>query len=241
MQLKKKDPQRFAGVRGTLADLIRVPAELAVAMEIALGAAIQNIVTRDQDCARELIEILRREQKGRATFLPMDRVSSGVNADRARVLAMDGVIGFANELIGYDKAYENIISRQLGNVVVTEDFDSAAAVARRFGATLRVVTKKGDIFNIGGSITGGSTMKAGNILSRKGEMDSLTGELQKRQQAAEASQKETAALTARRQECNRRQEESWRPPGMKGWPSGAWGRNTNATRRCLYCSRRKRS
>lgn len=208
MQLKKKDPQRFAGVHGTLADLIRVPAELAVAMEIALGAAIQNIVTRDQDCARELIEILRREQKGRATFLPMDRVSGrGMNADRARVLAMDGVIGFANELIGYDKAYENIISRQLGNVVVTEDFDSAAAVARRFGATLRVVTKKGDIFNIGGSITGGSTMKAGNILSRKGEMDSLAGELQKRQQAAEAIQKETAALTARRQECNRRQEE----------------------------------
>ena len=208
MQMKKADPHRFAKVRGTLSDLITVPEELAVAMEIALGPAVQNIVTEDQDCARQVIDILRREQKGRATFLPMDRVSGrGEIRDRQKILALPGIRGFAHELIGYDRQYKEIISRQLGNVLVAEDFDSAAEAARQYGNTLRVVTLKGDIFNIGGSITGGSTMKAGNILGRKGEIDSLTRALAQRQRENEQAQKETEALTARRQEMNQRLEE----------------------------------
>lgn len=208
MQLKAADSARYAKVRGTLADLITVPEGLAVALEIALGASIQNIVTDDTATARSLIEYLRREQKGRATFMPMDQVNAREAVREAKqIKAMPGVLGLADELVGYKKEYKNIISRQLGNVVVTEDFDSATEVAHRYGANLRVVTLKGDIFNIGGSITGGSTMKAGNILSRKGEMDTLSGKIAAMQAETDAFQKKIDAMTAERRAMTARLDE----------------------------------
>ena len=144
-------------------------------MEIALGPAIQNIITEDQECAKALIEYLRSRNGGRATFQPLDTVTGRAPfAGAQKVKAMPGVLGFANELVQYHEQYGAILSRLLGYVVVAEDFDTAAAISKEYGNVLRVVTLKGDIFNIGGSITGGSTgNRAGNILSRKGELDTL--------------------------------------------------------------------
>ncbi len=202
MSLAKSD-SRFRGVRGTVSDLIRVPAELGAAIEAALGNSVQDVVTEDLATAKGLIEYLRREQKGRVTFLPLDRVEGRANDSlRGKVLKEAGVRGFAHELIGYDRAYVGIANRLLGNVVVAEDFDSAADVAKKYGSDLRVVTLKGDLFNIGGAVTGGSTQKGGGILSRKGEAESLTKLRREQEQSVETLRREAEALTSARQEKN---------------------------------------
>ena len=114
--------------------------------------------------------------------MPLDFVTErSTFANEAAVKAMPGVIGFGYELVSYAPEYRKIMTRQLGNVVVAEDFDSASQVARRFKNSLRVVTLKGDIFNTGGSITGGSQQSRGHgILSRKGEIDELKRQLEQK-------------------------------------------------------------
>lgn len=208
MQLKAAQPERYTGVLGTVADLIRVPEHLSTAVEIALGGAVQNIVTETQQTAKVLIEYLRARKGGRATFQPLDCVSARAVSKNPRVLAMPGVIGYAHELIQYDEAYRNIFSRLLGNVVVAEDFDRAAAVSRQFGASLRVVTLKGDLFNTGGSITGGSTGgKTATILNRKGELDTLEKQLSALRENGRRWMDETAALAQKRQQMTQQMSE----------------------------------
>lgn len=209
MQLKKQDPRRYGRIHGTLSDVIQVPSEYALAVEIALGAAIQNIIVEDTACAKELIGVLRESKKGRATFLPLDSVTArSPFQNEAAVKDMPGVIGFGHELIRYDSAYRNIISRQLSNVVVAQDFDSASKVSRRYGNALRVVTLRGDIFNIGGSITGGSTgSKSGGILSRKGEIEKLKESLSAKREEGRALQGEISRLSQEHQQLSRRQKE----------------------------------
>ncbi len=202
MQLKKQNPQQFQAVHGTLADVIQVPTAYALAIEIALGAAIQNIIVDRADDAKDLIEILRRSKKGRATFLPLDFVTErSTFANEAAVKAMPGVIGFGYELVSYAPEYRKIMTRQLGNVVVAEDFDSASQVARRFKNSLRVVTLKGDIFNTGGSITGGSQQSRGHgILSRKGEIDELKRQLEQKRAQGRMVQETLSGYSKTRQE-----------------------------------------
>lgn len=205
MQLKKQDAKRYSVIHGTLADVIRVPGEYTLAIEIALGAAIQNIIVTDTKAAKELIEVLRTNKKGRATFLPLDSVTARSPVQNQNAIkGMRGVLGFADELIQYASLYQKIISRQLSNVVIAEDFDSASQVSRRYGNAVRVVTLKGDIFNIGGSITGGSTTaKAGGILSRKGEIERLLAELSAKREEGKALQEEVSALSEKRQAISR--------------------------------------
>ena len=209
MQLKKQDPKRYGRIHGTLADVIRVPSEYALAIEIALGAAIQNIIVEDTECAKELINVLREGKKGRATFLPLDSVTArGAFQNEEAVKDMYGVIGFGHELIHYDQTYDKIISRQLSNVVVAKDFDSASKVSRRYGNALRVVTLKGDIFNIGGSITGGSTgAKSGGILGRKGEIEKLQTQLSEKREEGRLLQVEVSKMSQQRQQLSRQQDE----------------------------------
>ncbi|MBO6158404.1 MAG: chromosome segregation protein SMC [Firmicutes bacterium] len=175
-------PQARLGsaIHGTLADLIHVPSKLTVAIDVALGAGLQNIVVDNTQGAKGLIEYLRQGHIGRATFLPLDSVKarSRVNGEDA-IKRMEGVIGFADELIETKDIYKGILSRTLGNVVVAADFDSASRVSKAYGNAVRVVTLSGDLFNIGGSITGGSlnAQKSG-ILSRKAEEEELSSNLQ---------------------------------------------------------------
>ncbi len=200
MQRTQMNPEQYRGVLGTVADVIQVPARLSTAIEIALGGAVQNIITDTQQTAKELIEYLRGKKAGRATFLPLDQVHGREVRREEQMLNMPGVIGYANELIGYDIRYQKIFSRLLGNVVVAENFDYASAVANRYGQYLRVVTLKGDIFNIGGAITGGSTGgKTATILNRKGELDTLHKELAAAQEEGRQCEKAAAELAAQRQ------------------------------------------
>lgn len=215
MQQKQANPQNHEGILGTVADLIQVPHHLATAMEIALGGAVQNIVTDSLRTAQYWIEALRERKAGRATFQPLDRVQARDVRREERLLGMPGVLGYAPELIGYDGKYRAIISRLLGNVVIAQDFQSAAAVAAAYGQYLRVVTLKGDIFNIGGSITGGSTGgKNASILNRKGELSQLEERLEEARQTGRRYMEETVALgetrrqkTAEMEDLSSRREE----------------------------------
>ncbi len=206
MQQKQQDLQHGDGILGTVADLIQVPPYLATALEIALGGAVQNIVTDHLQTAQYWIEA-RARKAGRATFQPLDRVQGREIRRDEKLLAMPGVMGYAPELIGFDPRYGAIISRLLGNVVIAQDFKSAAAVARSYGQYLRVVTLKGDIFNIGGSITGGSTGgKNASILNRKGELSEQEARLDVARKTGLRLMQEVAGLSEERQQKSREME-----------------------------------
>ncbi len=192
-----KQSSRYGSrIRGTLGDILRIKEEYVTAMEMVLGQAVQNIVVEDTDTAKSLVEMLRRENIGRATFLPVDSVIGRAHSAKDdQIRRMDGVIGFADELVETDPIYRKIVQRQLGNVVVARTFQNARNVSRVHGNAVRVVTLEGDIFNIGGSITGGSVNKKGSgLLSRKKEIDEVSEKLQSLREQADTVQKTLSSL-----------------------------------------------
>ena len=171
------DSSLAKGVYGVLANLIQVDKKYEIAIEMSLGGAIQNIVTASEDEAKKLVNYLRENNLGRASFLPITSVRgtrlSGVNTKR-----INGIIGLASDLIKYDKKYDGIILSLLGKTVIVEDIDSAVALAKQNGYKFRIVTLKGDIINPSGAISGGSTPnKTVSILGRGKEIKSLEEEL----------------------------------------------------------------
>ncbi|MBQ7059124.1 MAG: chromosome segregation protein SMC [Firmicutes bacterium] len=202
MKLKRgtagsREARLGSAIHGTIADIIEVDKRYTVAMDVALGAGLQNVIVDNTSGVRSLIDYLREKRIGRATFMPLDQVTARNPFQKeAEVLSMPGVIGFADSLVGVKEIYRKVISRQLGGVVVCENFDSASAVSRRFGNSLRVVTLDGDIFNIGGSITGGSNhQQKSGILGRKAEMDELKGTLKEKRQEADQIYKKTREIS----------------------------------------------
>ncbi|MBA3708789.1 MAG: chromosome segregation protein SMC, partial [Planctomycetes bacterium] len=166
---------RFPGIIGMVADLCRVPDGYVVAIETALGGQAQNIVTETQEAARDAIAFLKRERRGRATFLPLDDIQGGerVNGD---LLREPGVVGIASRLIDFDKKYQNAIEFLLGNVLVVETLDHGIAIRRSRRASCRMVTLEGDVIAPGGAMTGGRQQgsEAGGIVSRKNEIAKLS-------------------------------------------------------------------
>ena len=165
------------GVHGVLANLISVESEYETAIEMALGTQIQNIVTDTEEEAKKLVNYLRDNKLGRASFLPISSVKgqklTGVNYRR-----IDGVIGIASELISYDRKYEGIILDLLGRTVVVDDIDNGIKLAKQNHYKFRIVTLKGDIINPSGAISGGSVApKTVSILGREKEIKSLEKEL----------------------------------------------------------------
>lgn len=166
------------GVDGVLANLISVPKEYQVAIEMALGATLQNIVTETEDEAKKLIEFLRENNLGRASFLPISSVK-GKKLEKLITSGMSGVVGIASTLIKTDKKYEGIILNLLGRTVVVEDMDTAIALARQNSYGFKIVTLAGDIVTPNGAISGGSvTKKSSNIIGRKAEIKQLEKEIE---------------------------------------------------------------
>lgn len=196
MTMVRDHESDYPGVHGTIAELISVPQKYATAIDIALGNAVQDIVVDTQATAKELIEYLHTNHAGRATFLPISEVRQRGNYD-AEIVKTDGILGYAHELIDYDESYAAIFSRLLGNVILAKDYDVAAKAARKYGKDYRFVTLRGDLFNIGGSITGGTqNQKSSTIMDRKGEMDALKSQLKE----ANQQMKELEALANRLEE-----------------------------------------
>ncbi len=194
------------GLPGTFASLIRVPPELDRAMETALGAKVQNVVSRTWDDARMAIQWLKDHHAGRATFLPLDNLRP---ASPLRIPESPGVVGLASDLVSYDdQALEPAVRLLLGRVVVVEDLDAARALHRRMRGGFQIVTLAGEILRSGGSVTGGRKRKQGpgsDLLARERERRRLPEKVAALEQEAQELREGLGMAQERRQTLNQAQ------------------------------------
>ena len=169
MEQKAKHP----GLLGVVSDLIQVEKKYETAIETALGGNIQNIVTEDEETAKQMISYLKQNRFGRATFLPLTSVNGKGNFKNLDALQEKGVMGLAHTLVKTDAKYEGVIAYLLGRVVVTEHIDAAVALARKYRYSLHIVTLEGEYLSPGGSLTGGAFKNSSNLLARKREIEEL--------------------------------------------------------------------
>ena len=195
--MERKDTH--PGIVGVVADIISVKKEYEVAVETALGGSIQNIVTKDEKTAKDLIAYLKKNRYGRATFLPLTNISSRNKTYDAAVFKEPGVIGLASELVDADDAYNDLIGYLLGRFVLVDHIDNATALARKYRYTLRIVTKEGELINPGGSLSGGAYKNNSNLLGRRREMETLEQNLREIQKEQEAKALRIAELEKEKQ------------------------------------------
>ena len=197
-------------VRGVVARLMQVPKELETAIDMVLGGALQNIVTEDEEAAKRLIDYLRNNRLGRATFLPMTSVKSRVltNEER-RLLSMPGCLGVASELVSYAPEYRGVMENLLGRTVIAEDLDSGIPIMREGRHAFRLVTLAGDVMHSGGSMTGGTAQKSAvSLLGREREIKELREKLTAGRQELDALRDELNALQFRREDMKRLRNEA---------------------------------
>lgn len=187
---------------GVVANLIKVPEKYQVAIETSLGNAVQNIVTSDENDAKNLVAYLKENRYGRATFLPITSMKPrNLDAESKKLLSTSGVFGVACELIEYDKKLENVFRSLLGGTVIVDTLDTAVKLAQSSRFSFKIVSLEGDIVNPQGSITGGSKKaEINNILGREKEIATLQTEIDKKQ-------KRLKDLTLENQELNKQIEE----------------------------------
>lgn len=194
--MKQAGAGDLRGVIGPVSALIRTENRYSTAVEIALGAAIQNIVVQDETAAKRAIALLKERGAGRATFLPLTNIRANPIRE-SDLAARGGYVGLASELVQCEERYRAVMDSLLGRTIVAEDIDAAAAIAKAYGYRYRVVTLDGQVVNAGGSLTGGSVNKNASILSRRGEIDALTAEAKK--YAAQVEELETQLTELRRE------------------------------------------
>lgn len=170
--MKESNRGLLHGVHGPVSRLIQVPQEYTVAIEIALGAAMQNIVVGTEEDAKAAINLLKQRDGGRATFLPLTSIRGNAITEKG-LDDCPGYVGLASELCTCEKQYEGVLKSLLGRIAVAEDLDSAVAIARRFSYRFRIVTLDGQVVNAGGSLTGGSLAKNSGLLSRASEIERI--------------------------------------------------------------------
>lgn len=170
---------RIRGIHGVVADLITVSKKYEVAIETALGGSIQNVVTDSDQTAKQLIEYLKKNKYGRATFLPLTSIGNKNGFNQEKALNEPGVLGLANSLVEADSQYEGLMNYLLGRVVVVDTIDHAIALAKKFQYSLRIVTLEGELLSAGGSMTGGAFKNTSNLLGRKREMEELEAACEK--------------------------------------------------------------
>jgi len=197
MRAKTHDPDQFQGVCGVVAELLTTDAEYELAIEVALGSAIQNVITETAEDAQNGITFLKKHRAGRVTFLPLDMLRGrGFNDDA--LLEQPGVIGIAEELIDYDRKYETAMRHLLGNTLVIADLDAAIALTRRYRPTARLVTLDGEVINTSGAITGGQmNQKQGGLLARARELETLEDEIGKLTQNSNRKNEKRKAYAAK--------------------------------------------
>ena len=197
MQAKTHYPDQFQGVCGVVAELLTTDTEFEVAIEVALGSAIQNVITETAEDAQNGIAFLKKHRAGRVTFLPLD-ILRGRRFDDEALLDQPGVIGIAEELIDYDLKYEIAMQHLLGNTLVVEDLDAAIALTRQFRLSARLVTLDGEVINTSGAITGGQTnQKQSGLLGRARELDVLENEIGKLTQSSNRKVEKRKAYAAK--------------------------------------------
>ncbi len=176
--MKQSQANALPGIHGTLSQLISVNNEYSVAIEVALGAAMQNIVTSSESDAKKAILFLKQNNQGRATFLPISAIKPRFMEEKD----LDDNFGFidiASNLVDCDSQYKDIISNLLGRVMIVEDIDCAIGIAKRYKNRYKIVTLDGQVMNPGGSMTGGSKAKGAGVLSRANLIEELNAEADK--------------------------------------------------------------
>ena len=177
------------GMHGVLANIIEVPEKYQTAIEMCLGVSLQNIVTETEEDAKRLVEHLRKNNLGRASFLPITSVH-GKKLDKIKGKET-GIIGIASDLIKYSKKYEQIVTNLLGRTVIVDNMDTAIKVAKQNSYTFRIITLEGDIINPSGAITGGSVAKKTvNILGRGREIEKLQKDIKALEEKIEKCENE---------------------------------------------------
>ena len=189
----EKNSQLKKNIVGVVASLIKVPEKFETAIEVALGGAVQNVVTFDEDGAKDLIKFLKDNSFGRATFLPITSMKRR-DLDKRLISGKAGCFGIASDLISYDKKIDNVISNLLGSTVIVDTLFTAVNLAKSCGYSFRIVTIDGDIVNPQGSLTGGSKKaESSNLIGREREIETLGKEiirLNERRESIETELKE---------------------------------------------------
>ncbi|MBR4359321.1 MAG: chromosome segregation protein SMC [Clostridia bacterium] len=197
-------------VRGVVARLMQVPKELETAIDMVLGGALQNIITEDEEAAKRLIDYLRVNRLGRATFLPMTSVTSRVlTRDERRLLSMPGCLGVASELISYAPEYRGVMENLLGRTVIARDLDSGIPIMRAGHHAFRLVTLSGDVMHSGGSMTGGTAQKSAvSLLGREREMKELQKNLEGERKDLAALRDQLTHMQSQREDLKRLRNEA---------------------------------
>ncbi|SHJ05056.1 chromosome segregation protein SMC [Lutispora thermophila] len=174
----QNEKNNLPGFRGAVGEVISVDAEYAIAIEVALGSSVQNIITNNEEDAKIIIEFLKKNRLGRATFLPISSIKGKtLNSSERKYLDMPGVIGIAADMVRYEKEYKDIIYHLLGRILVVDNMDTAVKLAKSTNYSYRIVTLEGELISPGGAITGGSLGSIGsNIITRKSQIAELKGD-----------------------------------------------------------------
>ena len=213
------------GIHGPVASLMKTDGKYSLAIEIALGAGLQNIVVDREEDAKSAIAFLKQRDGGRATFLPL----TAIRGDELRERGVEqefGFVGVASRLVRFDPKYTHIFDSLLGRTVIAEDLDCGIAMARKYHNAFRIVTLDGQVINRGGSMTGGSTSRSAGVLSRAAELERLNGraadmhrKLEEAKAAEEASRRELDAaqyeLTTAQAQRRAAEDEVLRLQGVK--------------------------
>ncbi|MDE5965524.1 MAG: chromosome segregation protein SMC, partial [Lachnospiraceae bacterium] len=198
--------EKNSKIIGVVADIIEVKKEYEIAVETALGGSIQNIVTEDEETAKQMIRYLKDNRFGRATFLPLTNLH-GSGFSKPEALKEEGVIGLASTLVDVKDKYRPVAESLLGRILVVDHIDHALAVAKKYRHSLRIVTTGGELLNPGGSMTGGAYKNSSNLLGRKRELDEIGEKVNALKLACIEAQKKDEKLQAERAELKAKKEE----------------------------------
>lgn len=195
MESIQKEKIASASDTKVLGEIFNVKKEYEIAIEIALGASISNVITRNEEIAKKLIGYLKKNNLGRATFLPLNIIKGKKLALDKKVLNEDGYIGLGSDIVSYGVEYENIMNYALGRTIICRDMESALKIAKLGSYNYKIVTLEGEVINPGGALTGGSIRgRNANVLGRKREIEELINEIKEKKQSYEKILKESQIL-----------------------------------------------
>ncbi len=204
--MEKKKQEK--GLLGVVADLIKVDKKYEIAIETALGGNIQNIVTDSEDTAKRMIQYLKQNKFGRATFLPLTSITAGGSIRYPEALKESGVIGLANTLVTVEDKFHVLADSLLGRTIVVEKIDDGISLARKYRQSLRIVTIEGELINPGGAMTGGAFKNTSNLLGRRREIEAFEKTVVQLQKEMISMEAEIAEAKRERTSCYEKIEET---------------------------------
>ncbi|GAB5617211.1 chromosome segregation protein SMC [Faecalimonas canis] len=204
--MEKKKQEK--GLLGVVADLIKVDKKYEIAIETALGGNIQNIVTDSEDTAKRMIQYLKQNKFGRATFLPLTSITAGGSIRYPEALKESGVIGLANTLVTVEDKFHVLADSLLGRTIVVEKIDDGISLARKYRQSLRIVTIEGELINPGGAMTGGAFKNTSNLLGRRREIEEFEKTVVQLQKEMISMEAEIAEAKRERTGCYEKIEET---------------------------------